>query len=106
MQRSASPLILGLGLILAGSGLGRAADPLPPAPLPYFAGTCANCHGTNGNTQTGLVLAGKDASLLKELLLAYKNGAKSGTIMNQYAKGYTDDEIAILAEHFSKQTVK
>ena len=96
-------LTLGLGLILAGTGVVQAAKPLPEQPVPYFAGNCANCHGTQGKTQTGLTLAGRDANLLKELLLSYKNGTRQGTIMNQHAKGYTDEEIAILADYFSRQ---
>ncbi|EXI71532.1 MAG: Flavocytochrome c cytochrome subunit [Candidatus Accumulibacter sp. SK-11] len=34
---------------------------------------------------------------------AFKNGTRPATIMHQLAKGYTDEEIAILAEYFAKQ---
>lgn len=104
MYRLAPTLALGLGLILAGSGAAQADDRLPGKPLPYFTGNCANCHGTNGKAKNDLpALAGQDRELLKELLLSYKSGAKQATIMHQHAKGYTDEEIAILADFFSEQ---
>lgn len=34
---------------------------------------------------------------------AFKTGARPATIMHQLAKGYTDEEIAVLAEYFAKQ---
>lgn len=98
-------LALGLGLILAGANATQADDRLPGKPLPYFTGNCANCHGTNGKTENDIpALAGQDRELLEELLYSYKNGAKQATIMHQHARGYTDEEIAILADFFSRQS--
>lgn len=104
MNRLAPTLALGLGLILAGSGVVQADERLPGKPLPYFVGNCANCHGTNGKTENDIpALAGQDRELLEELLLSYRSGAKQATIMHRHAKGYTDEEIAILVDFFSKQ---
>lgn len=84
-----------------------AADPAPPPKntTPYFAANCANCHGTDGkSTNTAIPsLSGRDRGYLEQTLKAYKEGTKSGTIMPQLAKGYTDGEISALAEFFSKQ---
>jgi cytochrome c553 len=35
-------------------------------------------------------------------LLAFKTGKKTGTIMHQHAKGYSDDELKRIALYFSQ----
>lgn len=74
-----------------------------PAPTPYFV---ANCHGTDGKSVTPIMpkLAGQDREFILETLRAYKAGTRSGTIMPQLSKGYTDEEFVQLADYFS--TVK
>jgi sulfide dehydrogenase cytochrome subunit len=69
-----------------------------------LAGTCANCHGTDGRA-TGAIpsLAGRPASTLEALLRAYKSDSPppGTTVMNRLAKGYSDEELAALARHFA-----
>ena len=70
-----------------------------------LAGACANCHGTDGRSPGGMPsLAGRPESALKAQLLAFKsNNPPTGTtVMNRLAKGYTDEELAALAKHFSQ----
>lgn len=68
-----------------------------------WAASCAACHGTHGKAEgAGLYIAGKPAKELYTDLLAYKNGSRPATVMHQHAKGYSDDELRSLAEHFSK----
>ena len=88
---------------LCGAGQTMAASPAPP---PYFAANCANCHGTDGKSATPIMpkLAGQDREFILEKLRSYKAGTSSGTIMPQLSKGYTDDEFVQLADYFS--TVK
>lgn len=75
-----------------------------PASFPYFAGNCFNCHGTEGRVNSAIPsIAGRDKAYLEETLKAYKAGTKQATIMNQLAKGYSDEEIAVLADYFSRQ---
>jgi sulfide dehydrogenase cytochrome subunit len=82
-----------------------------PAPLlaadasgQAIAYTCAGCHGTNGVSQgTAPSLAGEKAETLKQVLLDFKSGKEQGTIMNRIAKGYSDEELAAVAEFFAKQ---
>ena len=74
------------------------------APFPYFVGNCFNCHGTEGRVHSAIPsIAGRDRAYLEETLKAFKAGSKSATIMHQLAKGYSDEEIALLADYFSKQ---
>ena len=72
-----------------------------------LAAQCANCHGTNGNAQPGgFTLAGRDRKYIIDQMAAFKSGARSGpnaTIMHQLAKGYSDDQIALMADYFSAQ---
>lgn len=72
-----------------------------------LAAQCANCHGTNGNAQSGgFTLAGRDRKYIIDQMAAFKSGARSGpnaTIMHQLAKGYTEDQIALMADYFAAQ---
>ena len=66
--------------------------------------TCAGCHGTAGVSQgTAPSIAGEDADDLKEMMLDFKSGKEKSTIMGRIAKGYSDEELAAVAEYFSKQ---
>jgi sulfide dehydrogenase cytochrome subunit len=65
--------------------------------------TCAGCHGTDGESQgSAPSLKGEDAATLKEMLMDYKNDKEEGTVMNRIAKGYSDAEIAAVAEYFEQ----
>lgn len=89
-----------LGLALAGSALAASAP--KAAPL-YFAGNCANCHGTDGKGASAIpLLAGRDKAYLLEALRNFKSGARPATIMHQLSKGYTDEELELLADHYSR----
>ncbi len=95
--------ISALALLLLGATPALAADKAA-APPPYFVANCFNCHGTEGRTHSAIpAIAGRDRAYLEETLKSYKAGSKPATIMHQLAKGYTDDEIAVLADYFSRQ---
>ncbi|MBW6389923.1 c-type cytochrome [Billgrantia antri] len=68
-----------------------------------MADSCANCHGTDGQLIGSVpTIAGRPAAVLEARLLAFKHDeASDATIMDRIAKGFTDDELAVLAEHFS-----
>ena len=71
-----------------------------------LAATCANCHGTNGQVRGSDVkpLAGVPAANIAGLMAGYKSGAITGaTIMHQIAKGYTDEQIQLIAGYFAAQ---
>lgn len=90
-------------LALFAAGPAQAGALPETAPL-YFAANCANCHGTDGKGSGAIpALAGRDAAYLESTLLAYKAGSRPATIMQQLAKGYTDEEIARLAHYFAQQ---
>ncbi|MCB5187016.1 cytochrome c [Methylobacillus caricis] len=93
-----------LGLLLM-SVTGVCAEPQNfPAHTLTLAASCAVCHGTNGNSATGLLsLAGMDESVFIAKLQAYRNGSQASTVMHHHAKGLTEAEITALAGYFSVQ---
>ena len=84
--------------LLAAHAPARAQQPA------YLAANCANCHGTDGRSAGGIPpLAGLAPALFIERMNSFKSGARPATVMNQIAKGYTDEQIAVLARYFSQQ---
>lgn len=71
-----------------------------------LAATCANCHGTNGVSVAGdgvPQISNLTHSEIEKRLLAYKDGSLPGTIMPQLAKGYTEEQIKIIAQVLGKK---
>lgn len=72
-----------------------------------LAATCANCHGTNGQALGDMKpLAGLSAEKIVAMLADFKSGAQPATIMHQIAKGYTDEQIKLVAGYFAAQPAK
>jgi cytochrome subunit of sulfide dehydrogenase len=69
-----------------------------------LAATCANCHGTNG-VATGVMapLAGLSKDYILGQMKAFKDGTRTATIMHQIAKGYTDEQLQLMAGYFANQ---
>jgi cytochrome c553 len=82
----------------------QAQDPLLARNL---AATCANCHGTNGQALGDMKqLAGVSAEKIIAAVADYKSGAQPATIMHQIAKGYTDEQIRLVAGYFAAQPAR
>jgi len=82
-----------------------AAEPQLIPQAARLAATCAACHGTAGHTQGSTLpaLAGQSQQALSASLHAFKAGKRESTIMTQIAKGYTDEQIELLAAYFAAQ---
>jgi cytochrome c553 len=95
---------LTLALCLAATtGIASAQDPNLARNL---AASCANCHGTNGVAVVGsgmAPLAGADKMRLLQTIKDFKSGAKPATIMHQIAKGYSDEQMDLIASFFAAQ---
>ena len=81
--------------LFAAAGLAQAQDANLARNL---AATCANCHGTNGQARGDMKpLAGVSAEKIVAMLADFKSGAQPATIMHQISKGYTDEQIKLMA---------
>ena len=68
---------------------------------------CANCHGTNGNARGEMKpLAGLQADKIIAMVNDYRSGAQPATIMHQISKGYTEEQIKLIAGYFAAQKPK
>ena len=98
--RSISPVLLGTALLLG-------AAPLPAAgpSASMLADTCAGCHGTDGSSvgPASPTIAGMSEAYFTETMEAFKSGDRPSTIMQRIAKGYTDEEIELMAGFFADQ---
>jgi sulfide dehydrogenase cytochrome subunit len=99
--RHALALALGAAACAAQAQTAPAASPTLGRNL---AAQCANCHGTNGKS-VGEVpsLAGQPAATLVQKMKDYRDGKLPASIMHQLAKGYSDEQVALMADYFSKQ---
>ena len=72
-----------------------------------LAASCANCHGTNGNARGDMKpLAGMPAARIVATMADFKSGGQPATIMHQIAKGYSDEQIKLVAAYFAAQQPK
>jgi cytochrome subunit of sulfide dehydrogenase len=93
-------------VMLSALALPANSQPAPDAHLARnLAATCANCHGTNGQARAEMPsLAGRPAEATVALMGAFKAGqVPAATIMHQIAKGYTDEQIRLIAGYFAAQ---
>ncbi|MBZ0106356.1 MAG: cytochrome C [Sulfuricella denitrificans] len=79
----------------------QTASAAPPHPGRVLASNCFQCHGTDG--RKGFEeLAGKSASSIYQEMKEMQSKAADKNIMNAHARGYSDDEIRLIADYFSK----
>ena len=96
-----------LGALLIGSlaltTVAGANDDVSREQLEVMAGGCASCHGTDGRLSGAVpALAGRPQAVLESRLLAFKGDTvEDTTVMNRIARGFSDEELSALAEHFA-----
>lgn len=96
----------GLTLVLALMAAHAQAQTSPAIPhlARSLAATCATCHGITGQARGDMPsLAGVSADLTISRMADFKSGARSATVMHQIAKGYTDEQIRLIAAYFAAQ---
>ncbi|MBW7852434.1 MAG: c-type cytochrome [Rhodospirillales bacterium] len=87
---------------LASWSVADAQDDAAALQTAVLAGSCANCHGTDGHSPGAIPsLAGKKEEDLLKALTAFKQGKAKVTVMTRLAKGYTDEQLAALAHYFA-----
>ncbi len=71
-----------------------------------LAANCANCHGTNGKAvpNAGMEpIAGEPKDKLVRKIKEYRSGVRPATVMHQISKGYTDEQIDLIAGYLAAQ---
>ena len=69
-----------------------------------LAANCTGCHGPNGISAGAIpTLAGLERAYIVTAMQEFKAGTRQATVMHQHAKGYTDQEIEVLAQYLSQQ---
>jgi len=102
-----SIFMIGAALVVALGAAHATAQGSDPNLGRNLAATCANCHGTNGVSVGEVVsLASKPKDEIVRKMQDYKKGTVPGTIMPQLAKGYTDEQIDLVAGWFAAQKAK
>ena len=95
---------LALGLLCAVTSVQAQTQTTDPLQVRSWAAGCANCHGTNGRAEPGMVaLAGTNKDELVKKMQDYKTGRVAATVMHQLAKGYSDAQIVAIATYFAEQ---
>ena len=99
---------LGMGVALLAAGAFSLPASAQNANLGRnLAATCANCHGTDGRSVGGPeVLAGMPKDQMVQKMKEFKSGTKPATIMHQLSKGYTDQQVELIAEFFAQQKAR
>ena len=95
-------------LLIAGSlALSGSAFAVTPS-ASMLGNTCAGCHGTNGSSNGPATpsLAGISTEYFIDAMTEYREGTRPSTIMTRIAKGYTDEEVKVMAPFFSEKKIK
>lgn len=92
-------LALAVGLVHSAAADSR-VEPINMASM--LAHSCFSCHGTYGTGSLKIPeLKGLDREDFKATMQGFKQGTEQSTIMGRHAGGYTDEEIALLADYFA-----
>ncbi|MCF6211080.1 MAG: hypothetical protein L3J88_01345 [Gammaproteobacteria bacterium] len=69
-----------------------------------LATPCAGCHGPDGDSPGSIPsLTGLSTDDIISSMKAFKTDQRKGTVMNRIAKGYSDEEIDLMASYFSRK---
>lgn len=90
-----------LTLALAATAGGALAAP----DVEILARTCNGCHGVGGVSAGNPMpsIGGLPKDYLKRVMKQWKYGERGAVTMDRIVKGFSDDQLDALAEHFSKQ---
>lgn len=105
MNRFPKNVISGIAVALIGVlGVvqGVSAESVPRVEL--LASMCDTCHGSNGRgAKPNPSINGEEPDDFLDLMTAFASGDEPTSIMDRHAQGYTEAELKMLAEHYSKQ---
>jgi cytochrome c553 len=81
------------------------AESKPEGTVPAPAQLCTSCHGVNGVgiTDQYPTLAGQHPDYIVRALEEYKKGGRKNPVMTGMAATVKDEDMAVIADYFSKQ---
>jgi sulfide dehydrogenase cytochrome subunit len=93
-------LALGISSAASAGGTGTAT-----ATASMLSNTCNGCHGVNGNSAGPATpsIAQMEKVTFFDAMKAMQSDEMYSTIMGRIARGYTDDELHLMADHFAAQ---
>ena len=95
-------VMLPLVFILIGSMLVATALAGSPSRGAVLSASCAGCHGTDGRSPGSIPpIYGRSADFIRASMDDFRSGNRPSTVMGRHAKGYTDEEISLIAEYFA-----
>jgi len=97
-----TPALCLAALAAAGPALAQPAA----ASARSLVATCANCHGTDGRAipLSGMAtIAGLPKETIVQRMREFRSGARPATVMHQIAKGYSDEQVAVIADYLATQ---
>ena len=68
-----------------------------------LAANCFACHGTDGRSVGGVPpsIAGQNKDYMLQVMKDYKANKRPATVMSQQARGYTDEQLELIAGYFA-----
>jgi cytochrome c553 len=97
MRRIVAAAAIGL-LSIAAAGAVASAEP------PAGAAACTGCHPASTRVSSPVPrLSGLDQAAIVRALQDFRSGARTGTVMDRIAKGFTDAEIQAIAAWYAAQ---
>ncbi|HWE19396.1 MAG TPA: hypothetical protein VG758_19790 [Hyphomicrobiaceae bacterium] len=100
LTRAGIPVLAGTALLVSAFCTPSSAQTPQP---PLIAQGCVGCHGQAGAGKDRIPrIAGYDRELFLAQFAAFRNKQRPATIMDRVASGYTEAEVALLADYFSK----
>lgn len=69
-----------------------------------LSASCAGCHGPDGRSPGAIPgISGKNAEFIRAALEDFRSGKRASTVMGRHAKGYTDEEFALIADYLASR---
>ena len=77
----------------------------PPGEAAMLANACAACHGPQGSSQGPATpsIAGISVEYFIDAMEAFKEDERPATVMNRIARGYSEQQIELMAKYFSSK---
>lgn len=70
-----------------------------------LAATCTACHGPDGKSVApeAVSIAGLSREHIASQMRAFRDGGRPSTIMQQIARGYSEQQIDLIADYLSRR---